>query len=74
MTLDEQALQTNRRTDGRTDGQTTLSLESLSQLKKEKVMEKEGGEIGKFKQRKKVGNLKNLMEKFGGEIRKKGKS
>ena len=37
-------------------------------------MEKQVGKIGKLKQRKKVENLKNLMEKFGGEIRKKGKS
>ena len=33
---------------------------------KENLMEKQGGKIGKFKQRKQVENLKNLMEKFGG--------
>ena len=32
------------------------------------LMEKQGGEIGKFKQRKKLENLKNLMEKYDGEI------
>ena len=37
-------------------------------------MEKQGGKIGKFKQRKKVENLKNLMEKYGGKILKKGKA
>ena len=36
-------------------------------------MEKQGGKIGKSKQRKKVENLKNLMEKYGGKIQKKGK-